>query len=71
MEKAIDALRRIPDRRQNDIAQVVLELAADSEQVYQLSPDEESDLAQSEEEAARGEFASDADVRAVWSKYGL
>lgn len=70
MEKAIEALRRVPDRRQDDLALVVMELAAGSAQVYRLSPEEEADLAQSEAEAARGEFATDEEVRAVWAKYG-
>ena len=71
MEKAIDALRRVPDRRQDDVAKGVPDLAAGSGQVYHLSPEKEADLARSDAEAARGEFATDRKVRAVWSKYGL
>ena len=57
---------------QDEIARVVLVLAGDDEQpVYQLTPEEEADLDESDAEAARSEFATDEEVRAIWAKHGL
>lgn len=39
--------------------------------VHELSPEETASLAISRSQAARGEFASDDDVRAVWAKHDL
>jgi len=71
MEQAIDALRHVPSEHQDEIARLVLELAAQPSGIYELSAEEDADLARSEAEAARGEFASDAEVQAVWAKHGL
>ena len=38
---------------------------------YVLTPEEEADINDSLAEAARGEFATDEEVRAVWAKHGL
>ncbi|MBR1188425.1 hypothetical protein [Bradyrhizobium sp. AUGA SZCCT0160] len=38
---------------------------------FVLTLDEEADLDASLAEAARGEFATDEEVRAVWAKQGL
>nr|WP_249128206.1 hypothetical protein [Bradyrhizobium sp. AUGA SZCCT0169] len=38
---------------------------------YGLTLDEEADFDASRAEAARGEFATDEEVRAVWAKHGL
>ena len=36
-----------------------------------LTPEEEADINDSLAEAARGEFATDEEVRAVWAKHEL
>jgi hypothetical protein len=36
-----------------------------------LSPDEQAAIAASKAAVARGELATDAQVRAVWAKHGL
>ena len=71
MDSAIDALRGVPLEQQDELARVVLELAAYPRPIYQLPPEEETDLARSGAEADRGEFATDDGVRVVWAKYGL
>ena len=38
---------------------------------YVLTPEEEADINDSLAEAARGEFATDEEVRAVWAKHEL
>ena len=47
-------------------------LAGDDEgAVVTLSPDERAAIAKSKAEVARGDFATDEQVQAVWAKYGL
>jgi hypothetical protein len=72
LEQAIDAARNLPPDAQDDIARLVLRLAgADDEPPVPLTPDEQAAVAASKTAAARGEFATDAQVRAVWAKHGL
>lgn len=42
-----------------------------SEKPYQLSKEERVDLEQALEEARRGEFASDAEVTAMFDRHGI
>ena len=72
MDEAIDALRRkVPRDRQDDVARIVLQLTAGEHVISPLTPEEEADLDESEAAEARGEFATDEQVRAIWAKYGL
>lgn len=72
LDKALEAVRRLPSDEQDDIAHVVLRLmGADDEPVVPLTPDEQAAIATSKAAAARSEFASDDEVRAVWAKHGL
>ena len=72
LEKAIERVRAFPPEAQDDFARVLLRLAGDDDEpVYQLTPEEEADLDESDAEAARGEFATDEEVAAIWAKHGL
>ncbi|MBV8055891.1 MAG: hypothetical protein JO071_11685 [Deltaproteobacteria bacterium] len=72
LEQALEAARNLPPTAQDDIARVVLRLAGtDDEPPITLSPEERTAVATSQEAAARGEFATDEQVLAVWSKHGL
>lgn len=73
LERAIEAARTLPAEAQDDIARILLRLVGDDDEgpVVELSPEEEAAIAVSKEQAARGEFATDEEVRAVWAKYGL
>ena len=72
LEEAVTAIRRLPPEMQDHIARAMLAFAGEETgEVYILTPEEEAALAESEAEVARGEFASDEEVRAVWAKYGL
>jgi hypothetical protein len=65
-------VRNLSPDEQDDIARVVLRLAgADDELLVPLTPDEQAAIATSKAAAARGEFATDEQVRAVWAKHGL
>ena len=72
LDKALEAARRLPADVQDDIARVVLQLAGtDDEPAVPLTPEEQAAVAASKAAAARGEFATDEQVRAVWAKHGL
>lgn len=72
LDRAIEAARTLPPPIQDDIARLVLRfLGADEEAPVQLTPDEEAVINRSKAAAARGEFANDEEVRAVWAKHGL
>lgn len=73
LDQALEAARNLPPAAQDDIARVVLRLAgSDSEEPpVALSPDERAAIAASKAAAARGEFATDEQVRAAWAKRGL
>jgi len=72
LDQAVEAARTLPPDAQDDIAHVVLRLAgADDEPPVPLTAEEQDAIAASKRAAARGEFATDEQVRAVWSKHGL
>ena len=70
LKRAVATARLLPPDMQDDIARMMLTFAGD-EQPIQLTPEEEAALAESEAAAARGEFATDEEVRAIWAKHGL
>jgi hypothetical protein len=71
LEKAMATARDLPPELQDDIARIVLTLAGDDASLYELTPEEEADLADSDAEVARGDFATDEEVRALWAKHNL
>ena len=72
LDRALEAVRSLPPATQDDIAHVVLRLTgADDEPPVPLTPEEQAAIAASKAAAARGEFATDEQVRAVWAKHGL
>jgi hypothetical protein len=71
LEQAIEAARRLPPEEQDDIARAIIRLANPDEAApVPLTSDERAAIAKSKAAAARGEFASDEEVRAVWAKRG-
>jgi hypothetical protein len=73
LDQALEAARDLPSEAQDDIARVVLRLVGkdDEDPAVSLTPAEREAIAISKGAAAQGEFATDEQVRAVWSKYGL
>jgi hypothetical protein len=72
LDRAVEAARRLSPEAQDDIARLVLRLAAvDDEPPVVLAPEEQEAVEASKAVAARGEFAIEAEVRAVWAKHGL
>jgi hypothetical protein len=72
LDRVRKAARNLPPDAQDDIAHVVLRLpGVDDEPPVPLSSEEQAAIAASKAAAARGEFATDEQVRAVWAKHGL
>jgi hypothetical protein len=72
LDEAVEAVRRLPSRDQDDIARAMIQLAgADLAPPVILSAEEREVIARSKAAANRGEFATDEQVRAVWAKHGL
>jgi predicted transcriptional regulator len=72
LDQALEATRSLPPETQDDIARIVLRLAGkDEDPPIVLSSEERAAIARSMAAAARGEFATDEQVREVWSKRGL
>jgi hypothetical protein len=72
LDDTLTAVRNLPPDEQDNIARAVLRLTGtDDEPPVALSVDERAAIDASKSAAARGEFASDEQVRAAWSKHGL
>jgi hypothetical protein len=72
LDKALEVARGLPAELQDDIARVVLQLAgSDDVAPIALSADERAAIAASKAAAARGEFATNEQVQAIWAKHGL
>lgn len=72
LDKALEAVRGLPPDAQDDIARLVLQLAgSDDAGLVPLSDEEREAIAASKAAAARGEFATDEQIRATWAKHGL
>ena len=71
LDQAVEAARNLSAEAQDDIARVVLQLAgAGDEPPLPLTPDERAAVVRSKAAAARSEFATEEEVRAVWAKHG-
>ncbi len=71
LEQAIETARRLPPDEQDDVARAILQLAGgDNLLPIPLTPEDREAVVKSKAAAARGEFATDAQVRDVWAKHG-
>lgn len=72
LDQALAAARKLPQKVQDEIAEVVLRLSgAGDEEPLSLTDQEQAAIAVSKAAAARDDFATDEEVRAVWTKHGL
>jgi predicted transcriptional regulator len=71
LERAVETLRGLPSKMQDDLARLVLQSVGEEQVPIQLTPEEEASLNESLAQADRGEFATDEEVRAIWAKHAL
>ena len=69
IESVLERVKTWPPERQEDAARVLLAMEAEDAGPYGLSPEERADLQAALAEAERGEFASDEEVAAVFSRF--
>jgi hypothetical protein len=70
LDEAFEIARGLSTEKQDNIARIVLQLAGvKAAAPIILSDDERTAIAASKEAAARGEFATEAQVRATWRRY--
>jgi hypothetical protein len=73
LDDPVSAVSNMPPEAQDAIARVVLRPVGTDDEAppVTLSPGERTSTAASRAAAARGEFATDEQARAVWAKYGV
>jgi hypothetical protein len=71
LDEAVAAARALPADMQDDLARVIMALTGGEPALVRLSAEEEASFDESFAEAERGEFATDEEIRAIWSKHGL
>jgi hypothetical protein len=71
LEQAVETVRTLPAETQDDLARLLLQLAGEEQPVNSLTAAEAESFGESLEQAARGDYASDEQVRSVWAKHGL
>jgi hypothetical protein len=71
LAKALEAAKAWPLDRQEAAADVLERMDQLATGPYKLSPEERADLEAALDEARRGEFASDAEVAAMFARHGL
>ena len=71
LEHAVETVRGLPPEMQDELARMLLQFAGEEQPVVQLTAEEEASFEESLAQAARGEFATDEQVRAIWEKHGL
>jgi hypothetical protein len=72
LDDALEVARHLPPKAQDDIVRVVLRLAGtDDEAPVSLTTEERAAIAVSKAAAARGELATEEQVRAMWARHGL
>ncbi len=69
LDLAFAAIRKLDPARQEEVAIILQMLAAEDD--AGLTPEDEIAIAISEAESARGEYASDEEIAAIWAKHGL
>ena len=71
LDDAVEAGRHLSPQAQDEIARLVLRLAGtDAEAPVALRDDERAAISRSRAAAARGEFATDEQVRRAWQQRG-
>ncbi len=71
LDQAVAAARDLPADMQDDIARILLQLAGQPNEAVALTSEEQDAIILSKAAAARGDFATDEQVRSVWAKHGL
>lgn len=69
IDEVLERVRTWPLDRQEDAAAMLLRMEEQGTEPYELSEEELADVEAGLEQAERGEFATDEEVEAVFSRY--
>ena len=69
LEKALEAVRQLPDKSQDEIARAMLHLAQNDDEPEPIDPAHLADVLESLAQAKRREFATDAEVEAAFRRF--
>ncbi len=71
LEKVLEAVKAWPADRQDAAAELLEQMDRLAAKPQTLTDEERADLEEALAEARRGDFASDADVAAMFARHGL
>jgi hypothetical protein len=69
LEKALEAVRRLPPDSQDEIARAMLNMAGDEGEPEEIDPTHLAEVLESLAQAKRREFATDAEVEAAFGRF--
>ncbi len=69
LEDAVAAVRKLPSESQDEIARVMLLLASNDGEPEEIDPTHLSAVLEGLKQAARGQFASDAEIEAAFRRF--
>lgn len=68
-DQAVEAARALPPDAQDELARVMLDMLADDRPPEAIDPADEAAVREGLAQAERGEFATDAEVDAVFRRF--
>jgi len=71
LEQAIEKVKKLPEDRQAYAAEVLEQIAASSDGMFEIPEEHLAGVLEGLEQAKRGDFASDEDMARLWKKAGL
>ena len=71
LEKGIEAVRRLPEERQDVAGEILLAISEENQSRYRLTPEQIEEVKLAIAEADRGEFATAEEMAALWKKCGV
>ncbi len=71
LEKAIAQARALPPEEQDALAAVLLAMTDERAGVVPLDDEARAAIREGLEQARRGEFVPDAEIEALWQRFGL
>ena len=68
LEKAVARIRELPEDRQNELAEIMLDLAENPGAWWTPSADQLAEIEIAKREAREGEFATDEEMAETWRR---
>jgi predicted transcriptional regulator len=68
LEKAVAKIRELPEERQNELAEIMLEMAQDPD-AWVATADQLAEIEAAKREAREGKFATDEEMAETWRRF--